>query len=590
MKERDTFPPTIAGFYLQISKLFWPYVASLIVLYTIFDVLNGVLGALTVKWLINGIESLAPGESLIAHMMPTIVTLAVLYFIMVFAHLTSNLIKAYYWPIIKARIGKIIFQRLGRQTIAYFKDNSAGFIVEQASYIFNKYNKIAIDHVNEIIALILAVIVNATLLFQVHWAIAALFGACAGMRLAHCAFNTKKLWQSNKRAARLGARVTSNYVDSVSNFMNVKLFARNNNETKYLDRVRHEHAKARQVANHYNNKFWMLPWTFEQFCMVGLAILCIRLYAVGLLDFGGIAFSFMSFGTMMRLIRDMTWKLPELTEDLTTVTQAYADISKPITITDAAHARCLNPKKCRIDFDDVSFKYKESGRIFKNMNLCIKPGEKVGIVGLSGSGKSTLLYLLMRLYDIDSGRILIDGADVKNVTQDSLRGHISFVPQECVLFNRTLAENISYGKPNATRADVIAAAKLASAHDFIMNMEFGYDTPVGDRGVKLSGGQRQRIAIARTICKDAPIIVMDEATSALDSKTEEIVQRSMKHVLHNRTALVVAHRLSTLRQMDRIIVLHHGKIAEQGSHSELIKKPDGIYAKLWSMQVDGFIK
>jgi ATP-binding cassette subfamily B multidrug efflux pump len=298
----------------------------------------------------------------------------------------------------------------------------------------------------------------------------------------------------------------------------------------------------------------------------------------------------MAFATMMSVVRDMTWKIPDIADDLSTVAQAYRDIAKPIGISDAPHAKCLDSETCEICFDDVSFKYRdEDDTVIRNMSLCVRPGEKVGIVGLSGSGKSTLLYLLMRLYDVAKGKITINGVDVRAVTQESLKAAISFVPQDSVLFNRTLAENISYGKPSAKRKDIVRAAKLASAHEFILKMEKGYDTMVGDRGVKLSGGQRQRVAIARTICKDAPIVVMDEATSALDSKTESVIQRGMKKILNGRTALVVAHRLSTLKQMDRIIVLDKGKIAEEGHHADLIAK-GGIYAKLWSLQEGGFIK
>ena len=588
--KKDLFPKTILGFYWYLSKKFWLFVASMILLYITYDVLVGVLPSLTVRWLVDGISNASLDAPLLTQLMPVLILVGSLYAVLLFSDILSSWIKGRYGVVIKAKTGEIIYRRLSRQTVAFFKDNSAGFLVEQANQLLHKYQKIAIDHFNEIVALIIAIFINAALLFQVHWAVAGLFVSCAALRLAHCAFNTKKLWTTGKRAAKLSAQLTATHVDSLSNFMNIKLFSRRDNETQHLNKARYEHVAARQIANYYTRKFWILPYSFEQICMVGLAFLLVRLYSAGHLNLGDIAFSFMSFGTMMKLVRSMTWKLPDITEDVTTAVQAYKDIAKPIDIQDLPGAKCLHPDKCRIDFNNVSFKYKDNEWIFRDLNLCIKPGEKVGIVGLSGSGKSTLLYLLMRLYDIDSGKILIDGQDVRAVTQDSLRGSISFVPQDSILFNRTLAENISYGNSAARKEDIINAAKQASAHDFIVKMENGYDTPVGDRGVMLSGGQRQRIAIARTICKDAPIVVMDEATSALDSKTEKLVQKAMTKILRGHTALVVAHRLSTLRQMDRIIVLDKGKIAEQGRHTQLIKNKGGIYAKLWSMQVDGFIK
>jgi ATP-binding cassette subfamily B protein len=398
------------------------------------------------------------------------------------------------------------------------------------------------------------------------------------------------MWNADKRASKLSSLVTAKYVDSMSNFMNIKLFSRKHDERIYLNKARVEHASARQKANFYERKFWILPFSFEQICTIGIMILSLNLYQAGQMNIGDIAFTIISFSAMMKLIRSMTWKLPVITEDLSTAVQAYRDIAKPVSITDACSAGRLEPQQCRINFEDVSFKYTDDQWIFKNLNLCIMPGEKVGIVGLSGSGKSTLLYLLMRLYDVNSGAIKIDGNDLRDVTLESLRSSISFVPQDCTLFNRTLAENISYGATNAKRKDIVTAAKKAEAHDFIMRTEHGYETSVGDCGIALSGGQRQRVAIAHAICKDAPIIVMDEATSALDSKTEHAVQSALVKMLKNRTAIVVAHRLSTLRKMDRIIVLDKGNIVEQGNHTTLLKNKDGIYRKLWSMQTDGFVK
>ncbi|MDR0319836.1 MAG: ABC transporter ATP-binding protein/permease [Rickettsiales bacterium] len=589
MKKIDLFPKTILGFYWWLSKKFWIYVSALLILYAINEVLGGILPALTVRWLVDGIETASADTPLIQQMLPVLLLIAGMHLAWLTSDIVSSWMRGHFSPIIKSRVADIIYRRLSRQTIAFFKDNSAGFLVEQAGYIYNKYQKIAIDHVSEIFSLALAIAVNAALLLKVHWAVATLFSVCAGVRLIHCSLHVKDLWTSGKKASKIGAIVTANYVDSISNFMNIKLFSRNDVEARYLNKVRGSHNKARQIASYHERKFWILPFSFENACLIGLTFLLVWLYTVGDLKLGDIAFAFMSFGTMMSLVRRTTWKLPDISGDLADVAQAYKSISQPIMITDAPAAKCLNPKKCRIDFNNISFKYDKDGPfVFKNLNLCIMPGEKVGIVGLSGGGKSTLLYLLMRLYDINAGKISIDGKDIRSVRQDSLRGAISFVPQESVLFNRTLSENISYGAIGAKKDDIVAAAKQAGSHEFIMKMENGYDTPVGDRGIKLSGGQRQRVAIARTICKNAPIVVMDEATSALDSKTETLIQNSMKKFLDGKTALVVAHRLSTLRQMDRIIVLDKGKIVEQGTHAELIKQ-NGIYANLWNLQVDGFI-
>jgi ATP-binding cassette, subfamily B, bacterial len=251
----------------------------------------------------------------------------------------------------------------------------------------------------------------------------------------------------------------------------------------------------------------------------------------------------------------------------------------------------LHVRDAHIDFENVHFAYTENAdnSVFENLNLTIKPGERIGLIGRSGSGKTTITKLLLRFMDIDSGAISIDSQDISNITQASLRKSISYVPQEPALFHRSLADNIRYSNPNATMAEVVKAAKSAHADEFIKDLPNGYETLVGERGVKLSGGQRQRVAIARAMLKDAPILVLDEATSALDSESEVLIQDALWKLMEGKTAIVIAHRLSTIQKMDRIIVLEKGAIVEQGSHKELLKK-NGQYAKLWAHQSGGFIE
>ena len=260
----------------------------------------------------------------------------------------------------------------------------------------------------------------------------------------------------------------------------------------------------------------------------------------------------------------------------------------PLDIVDADNAQVLQVTKGVIEFKNIYFKYRNK-YVLKDVSLTIKPGERVGIVGASGAGKTTLVNLLMRFYEPQRGSILIDGKNIKDVTQNSLRENISYIPQDPTMFNRTIGENIGYGKLEASKADIVKAAKFASADKFIMNTEKGYDSLVGDRGIKLSGGQRQRIAIARAFLKNAPILILDEATSALDSETEIAIQKSFDKLSSGHTTLVVAHRLSTLRNMDRIIVLDKGRVVESGTHNALLRR-HGLYAKLWKMQSGGFLQ
>lgn len=258
-------------------------------------------------------------------------------------------------------------------------------------------------------------------------------------------------------------------------------------------------------------------------------------------------------------------------------------------VKDIADAKALKVEKGEIDFENIHFKHADAKEaIFNNFSLSIKPGERVGLVGISGSGKTTLTKLLLRFADVDEGEIKVDGQNISEVQQISLRENIAYVPQETSLFHRTIAENIAYAKPDASRKEIVRAAKLANAHDFIMSLPDGYETLVGERGIKLSGGQRQRIAIARAILKDAPILVLDEATSALDSESEALIQDALEKLMKGRTSIVVAHRLSTIASMDNIVVLEGGKIIEQGTHHQLIKK-GGAYDKLWSRQSGAFL-
>jgi ATP-binding cassette subfamily B protein len=310
----------------------------------------------------------------------------------------------------------------------------------------------------------------------------------------------------------------------------------------------------------------------------------------GLLDIGIFAFSFITMmsvrlfqiNVMLRQIEDGFLNASPMTEIL----QQQPEIQ------DAPDARKLRVKKGAIELTNVEFHYADASRdnhVFRKLSLSIKPGEKIGLVGPSGGGKSTLTRLLLRFEDVTSGTIAIDGQNIAGIAQESLRQAISYVPQEPLLFHRTIAENIAYGKPDATLKEIEQAAKQAYAHDFIKDLSDGYDTIVGERGVKLSGGQRQRVAIARAILKDAPILLLDEATSALDSESEVFIQEALWKLMQKRTTLVIAHRLSTVQKMDRIVVLEDGKITEEGPHGSLLSQ-SGTYARLWAHQSGGFIE
>ena len=294
-------------------------------------------------------------------------------------------------------------------------------------------------------------------------------------------------------------------------------------------------------------------------------------------------------GNIRHSIRSLTMALDKGSAQLSNAYEMYEILQTPIEITDAEDSTELDITSGEITFVNTIFNYTGKGTDeIDSLNLVIKPGESIGLVGHSGAGKSTIVKLLLRFVDVTGGSITIDNQDIRNVTQEALRKAIAYVPQESLLFHRSLFENISYGKPGASLDEVIEAAKKAKAHEFIQSLPNQYDTLVGERGVKLSGGQRQRVAIARAIIKDAPILILDEATSSLDSKSESEIQEAISNLIQGRTVIAIAHRLSTIKHLDRIIVLNNGRIAESGSHEELLNQ-EGIYSELWDHQVGGFI-
>ncbi|MEP9371477.1 ABC transporter ATP-binding protein [Mesorhizobium sp. KR1-2] len=316
--------------------------------------------------------------------------------------------------------------------------------------------------------------------------------------------------------------------------------------------------------------------------VIGFALL---LWSHGKASAGDIAFVLTSFFVLQGYLRDVGVHVRNLQRSVNDMEELVAIHDQPLGIEDKPHAKPISIGEGRIDFERVTFHYgSHHTPLYSDFSLSIAAGERVGLVGHSGSGKTTFVKLVQRLYDVSGGRILIDGQDISQVQQDSLRAQIAIVQQEPILFHRSLAENIAYARPGATQAEIEEAARLASAHDFIMRLPKGYGTLVGERGVKLSGGERQRVAIARAFLADAPILILDEATSSLDSESEVLIQQAMERLMVGRTTLVIAHRLSTVRALDRLLVFDRGRIAEEGDHDALIRLEGGIYRRLFERQ------
>ncbi|MCF2947903.1 ABC transporter ATP-binding protein/permease [Paraglaciecola aquimarina] len=406
-----------------------------------------------------------------------------------------------------------------------------------------------------------------------------------------------KLKRVSQKQADARSMMTGRVIDSYTNITTVKLFAHTSREAEYAKEGMNGFLQSVYPQMRLATVLYGCVWFSNALLVFSISALAIYLWMLELVTPGEIAITISLCLRLNGMSQWVMWEVSSLFENIGTVQDGINSLSVPVEVKDQPEAKKLNMQGGGIHFDKVNFAYQGAGdlpiAVFKDLNIQIKPGEKVGLVGRSGAGKSTLVNLLLRFYDIQTGSIKIDGQDISQVQQESLRANISMVTQDTSLLHRSVRENILYGRLDASEEDMLKAAKQAESHEFIQSLSdlqnrTGYDAHVGERGVKLSGGQRQRIAIARVMLKDAPILILDEATSALDSEVEAAIQHCLNKVMENKTVLAIAHRLSTIAQMDRLLVLDKGRIVESGSHAELLEK-GGIYAKLWEHQTGGFI-
>lgn len=484
----------------------------------------------------------------------------------------------------------LCFDTVAAQSMQFHNDRFSGSLVSQVNKFTSSYELFMDVIIWDIFPVAVTIITSLVILYTRVPIIATvmLVFVISYITIAYLAF--RKIAPLNEKMANEENKRTGQLADSITNITSVKSYAREAHEHKRFS------VFSRNVAN---STLDLLRTEIKRNCWFDFIYLGLTVAMLGFLLFGQGVFA-VSFGTVILVfeywgnITNYLWNFnnifKHINRSLGDAREMTEILDLPDDVVDEKDATKLHISSGEINFSDVSFKHADAkNAIFENFNLNVKPGERVGLVGVSGSGKTTLTKLLLRFADVNKGEIKIDDQNIRFVTQQSLRENIAYVPQETALFHRSIAENIAYGKPDATKEEITRAAKLANAHEFVKDLPQGYDTLVGERGIKLSGGQRQRIAIARAILKDAPILVLDEATSALDSESEALIQSALSELMKNRTSIVIAHRLSTVANLDRIVVLENGKIVEEGTHRALLQK-HGAYAKLWSRQSGAFLE
>jgi len=489
-------------------------------------------------------------------------------------------------PIQRRAVTQTLFAYLQQHSHRFVSSEFAGALAHRVSEVSLGVNMAIAIVLFDLIPVLVTLSVSVVLLYLAAPVLGEFMLAWAILFIAVSYWLARRSQPLAQQFSAARSLCNGKVVDAVSNLTNIRLFARHAFEYDYLNSFLNREMKAAYRAFIYMEKIRWLLTGLSVVLKLGMVLLALYLWQAQRVDVAGFVMATSLSLLIVNDVANLARRLLDFFEAAGNISNGVRTLTRPHEVTDRAQAQPLEVKRGQIEFRQVTFGYGVGQPIFQGFDLTIPAGQRVGLVGSSGSGKSTLLSLLLRLYDVQGGTVLIDGQDVRQVTQHSLHAQIGLIPQEPGLFHRTIRENIHYGRLDASHEELDAAIHRAGAEGFIGQMEHGYDSLVGERGVKLSGGQRQRIAIARVILKGAPILVMDEATSSLDSITERFIQDKLDEIMEDKTVLVVAHRLSTVAHLDRILVMDQGRLVEDGSHDELLRRR-GHYYRLWSRQAQG---
>jgi ATP-binding cassette subfamily B multidrug efflux pump len=591
--DESTPPASLIGYYGRYCRQVWPFLAALMTVSLIVSLIEVTI-LRYIGALVDTLRSTTPDEVLRTHGGEFLAMALLILIGRPLASFTHDLIvQQAIAPGMTNLIRWQTHRYVLRQSVAYFANDFAGRI---ASNIVQAAASLRDSVVQIIDALWFVAVFAFSALFifaRTDWRLACPLVLWILIYVSALLYFVPRIRRRSEALAHMRATVTGRVVDSYTNIQTVKLFAHLEREDEHARDALADHTAAFHRQTRLITFLNLTVSVSNSILLVSVGVIAVWLWAQSAVSLGDIA---VATGLALRVALMSGWVMWTsigIFDNIGQVQEGMRTIARPRALVDRVDARPLTGSKGAIRFENVRFHYGKAGGVIDDFSFAIAPGEKVGLVGRSGAGKSTLVNLLLRFYDVEGGRILIDGQDIALATQESLRQQIGMVTQDTSLLHRSIGENIRYGQPDATDEAVIAAARQAHAHDFVMGLidpdgRRGYDTLVGERGVKLSGGQRQRIAIARVLLKNAPILVLDEATSALDSEVEAAIQENFETLMRGKTVIAIAHRLSTIAAMDRLIVLEDGDIAETGTHQELLSR-GGIYAALWRRQSGGFL-
>ena len=580
---------------IDISKAFWrgvkPY--KWLLFFVLFCVVStnivAIITPIFYKQFFDVIVSVSDKIIIAQKLLYIITYIAILNGVLWVLYRAHSFSNSKFQAAVIAKLKQQAYDYLMKHSYGFFSNNFTGSLVQKVNRFGKSFERLADRVLWDLLSLVIRAISIIIIVFFINKLIASVIFIWS---VVFVVFNVSfSIWKMKYdiAVATIDSKVTGYLADTITNQNTIHLFNGIKFESKKYKDMTDEQARVTRfnwnLLNLIEAGQSFLGFTIEFL----LFYFTIKYWQQGLVTIG----FFVLLQVYILYLIDQLWSFTRITRD---IYQAYADAKEmveimllPHEIKDVPSAVDLKVGKGVIEFKGVGFNFNETRKVLSDINLVINPGEKVALIGPSGAGKTTFVRLLLRLYELTEGEILIDGQNTAKVTQESLRKNISMVPQDPVLFHRTLAENIGYGKCDASKKEIKKAAKLAHCDEFIKDLPYGLETYVGERGIKLSGGERQRVAIARAILKNAPILILDEATSSLDSHSELLIQDALQNLMAGKTTIVIAHRLSTIQKMDRIIVVDDGKIIEEGSHKELLGKEGSLYKKLWNLQAGGFL-